>query len=189
MRKDGERHWGEVNLRSALSFCFPRGSAVKISEIALMNFDRRGFMRRRPGAREGVYFSYCIDDFAIFKYLRDRKALIRWSLPDDEDGVKFSYSLSKNPEAIPDTVPDAFDWVEEEEECECSGRLRKVLWAESRVTLPSDGVWFFNVRACDSKGNWGRAGRCLLAVDSGAPSVSVEISFRRDGSRAVRLLC
>ncbi len=92
-------------------------------------------------------------DFAAGRRTRRDSASVRWTSPEDSSGIAgYSYSWSRDPEAVPSEELMALETVN-----------------RASFTADRDGSWWFAIRAVDYAGNWSEPSRVEFVRDTTPP--------------------
>ncbi|MBM4085492.1 MAG: hypothetical protein FJ272_11935, partial [Planctomycetes bacterium] len=86
-----------------------------VDELAFMNLDDDGFMRREHGGSSGPYEVYRIDNFRIFRYSDKPDATFVFGATDENGIAGFSYCLDHEPNTQPDEALDEVEPLTEKE--------------------------------------------------------------------------
>ncbi len=96
-------------------------------------------------------------DFAAGRRTRRDSASVRWTSPEDSSGIAgYSYSWSRDPEAVPSAELMALETAN-----------------RASFTADRDGSWWFAIRAVDYAGNWSEPARVEFVRDTTPPGPPV----------------
>ena len=89
-RADGLWHHAELNLGGVIQRRYPSQKGLEVTEIAFMDLDDAGFMRREYGGKGGDdYLAYCIDNFRVTRYSESPDVTFEWNAQDMSSGIYF----------------------------------------------------------------------------------------------------
>ncbi|MBM4082073.1 MAG: hypothetical protein FJ278_20370, partial [Planctomycetes bacterium] len=112
---DDKWHHAEFDLLSMVRKAHPGTSDCVVDELAFMNLDDAGFMRREYGAPGGPYEAYRIDNFRIFRYSDKPDVTFVFGATDENGIAGFSCSLDHEPNTQPDEAVDEVEPLTEKD--------------------------------------------------------------------------
>ncbi|MBM4049501.1 MAG: hypothetical protein FJ279_30770, partial [Planctomycetes bacterium] len=112
---DDRWHHAEFDLLSMVRKAYPGTSDCVVDELAFMNLDDAGFMRREYGAPGGPYEAYRIDNFRIFRYSDKPDVTFVFGASDENGIAGFSCSLDHDPNTQPDEAVDEVEPLTEKD--------------------------------------------------------------------------
>ncbi|MBM4044308.1 MAG: hypothetical protein FJ279_04275, partial [Planctomycetes bacterium] len=115
VKADGFWRHAELNLLSIVAHAYPGTGDCVVDELAFMNLDDDGFMRREHGGSSGPYEVYRIDNFRIFRYSDKPDATFVFGATDENGIAGFSYCLDHEPNTQPDEALDEVEPLTEKE--------------------------------------------------------------------------
>ena len=170
---DGSWHHWERNLSD--------GKFKQVDALSFGSWIKTGFLRAEPGFVSYQGNPILIKDLWIGRSYTDHLVEMAWNVEDDSAINKLEWWLDQEPDSV---APDPRF---------ASKALAAPLSAEGKCqfTVPSDGRWFFHVRAADAAGNvsstlaypllvyagMGQAG--LLANVALAPPASLDLTWEQ----------
>ena len=150
-----DNQWQSIkfNIYEILKKSRPELDNYYIDEIVISDVDKGGCGSVAGGAnKEGAFFH--VDNFKIMRPYNNSDPIFNLESMWDGSGITdYSYILSTNKFAIPDTTGDGFSNT-------------------VKYSNIFDGYWYFHVRAKDGSGNWGNVNTYLIHIDSISPIVS-----------------
>jgi hypothetical protein len=106
-------------------------------------------------------------NFTLGEVSRNSSFRFTWPIPEDAGTIRaYSYSVDRNPNA------DA-----PRRDSELSNQFLNSV----AVEVPSDGVWYFHVRARDSAGNWSETATLQFERDRTPPEAAAIAELETDG--------